>query len=175
MYKTVIAPSLQYGTKIAVLTKKSRVMIANYEKLILRNIYQYCMKPNDLKFNARKLLEGKTINRRIRIARISYFGHVLRRENNHPLKLAYNLNFEKKKEGRPSLTWKNSLDQDFQKFENMDRTGFEELSKDRENMKRKLKEIYSNDDSEISEGESSDENTKGKKYRHWRKKLKLGD
>lgn len=169
MYKTVIGPSLLYGTKVSVLTKKSRVSIANYEKLILRNIYQYCRKPKNLKFNARKLLDGKTINRRIRVGRISYFGHVMRRERNHPLKLAFKLNHRKKKEGRPSQTWLKSLEQDFLKYENMNRDSFEELSKDREKLKSKLDEIYKKEDSEISDGES-DEDSNDKTYKHWKRK-----
>lgn len=115
-------------------------------------------------------MDGKTINRRIRVGRIGYFGHVIRREKNHPLKLAYNLKHDKKKEGRPSLTWIKSLEQDFQKYQSMNRSSFEELSKDREKMKRKLEEIYKNEGSEISDGESSEEENREKRYKHWKRK-----
>lgn len=97
IYNTVLAPSITYGTKVAVLTKQSRVGMGNYEKLILRSIYNHCKKPQNTKFNARKLLNGKTINRRVRVGRINYYGHILRRAENHPIRLAYKLKFKKKK------------------------------------------------------------------------------
>lgn len=37
---------------------------------------------------------------------------LLRRENNHPLKLAYKIRFEVNKVDRPCLTWKDSLNVD---------------------------------------------------------------
>lgn len=112
IYKTVLSPSLTYGTKVDVFTKKSRVSTGNYEKLILKNIFNFCRKPDNLKYNARKLLDGKTINRKIRTGRLRYYGHILRREREHPLRKALQLKLDKKKEGRPSLTWTDSLEQD---------------------------------------------------------------
>lgn len=54
IYNTVLAPALLYGTTVAVLTKKNRVALANYEKNILRSIFNSCKKPSNMKFNARK-------------------------------------------------------------------------------------------------------------------------
>lgn len=42
IYKTVLAPSLQCGTKGAAQTKASRIALANYEKYILRSIFLNC-------------------------------------------------------------------------------------------------------------------------------------
>lgn len=170
IYITVLSPALLYGTKVAVLTKKSRISMANYEKVILRNIFNNCKKDSALKFNARKLLNGKTINRRVRVGRINYFGHIKRRGEGHPLKLAYNLNLNKRKEGRPGLTWRKSLEHDLIRYDSIDNDEWEEVAMDKEKLKRKAEEIYNNEESEISEGVSTDdENQGGKRYKHWKK------
>lgn len=173
IYKTVISPSITYGTKVSVLTKKSRIGMANYEKLILRSIFNHCKKSPNVKFNARKLLDGKTINRRARVGRISYFGHIVRREENHPLKLAYKLKFKKKKEGRPSITWKDSLEADLGRYREINRDEWNELAKDRDKLKKEAEEIYKETTSEISDGESSEEDSsRPKRYKHWKRKAK---
>lgn len=172
IYKTVLAPAITYGTKVAVLTKKSRIGMANYEKLILRSIYNHCRRPQNIRFNARKLLDGKTINRRVRVGRISYYGHILRREKNHPIRLAYRLNFKKKKEGRPSFTWKDSLEKDLNRYSEVDREEWKQLAEDRDKLKKKAEEIYKETFSEISEGESSEEEGRSKQYKHWKRKMK---
>lgn len=152
------------------LQKKSRVSLANYEKLILKNIYSQCRKKENIKFNANKLLDGKTINRKCRVGRISYYGHILRREKNHPIRLAFNLKFAKKKEGRPSLTWINSLDQDLSRYSNIDPDEWVRLAEDKGRIKSFAEEIYNEVVSEISEGEDSEEDDNNvKKYRHWKK------
>lgn len=116
IYNTVIAPSILYGTKTATLTKRSRVQLGKYEKQILKDIWNQCRKTDERKFNVRKELKGKTINRRVRVNRISYYGHIQRREETHPIKMAMKLKFNKKKHGRPSFTWKKSLEQDFNRY-----------------------------------------------------------
>lgn len=173
IYKTVLSPAITYGNKAAVLTKKSRIGMANYEKLILRNIFNNCKKPLNLKFNARKLLDGKTVNRRVRVGRINYYGHILRRENNHPIKLAYKMRFETKKEGRPSLTWKDSLNNDLNRYNNIDTEEWKQLAKDRDKLKSKAEEIYKETNSEISDGQTSEEedDRQKPKYKHWKRKL----
>lgn len=147
--------------------------MGNYEKLILRSIYNHCKKPHNTKFNARKLLNGKTINRRVRVVRINYYGHILRRAENHPIRLAYKLKFKKKKEGRPSITWKNSLEKDLNRYGEIDRETWKQLANDREKMKKTAEEIYKETLSEISDGESSEEdNSRPKKYKHWKRYLR---
>lgn len=90
---------------------------------------------------------------------------------NHPLQLAYRFKFNKKKEGRPSLTWRKSLNQDFDRYEELDIEEWEELAKDKEKLKKKVEEIYKNEDSEISDGVSTEEEDQGKgSYKHWKKK-----
>ena len=154
IYKTVIAPAMQYGTKVSTITKRSRLQLAKYEKLILKDIWNNC-RDKKRRFNIKKELNGKTINRRVRVARINYYGHVIRRPNMHPLKSAYKFKFCFKKEGRPSFTWKDSLRQDLRRYRGMTRQDWKELANDREKLKKKAEEIYKDSCSEISSGEES--------------------
>lgn len=161
IYKTVIAPAMTYGTKVATLTKRNRLQLSRYEKMIIKDIWRHCRKERKRKINVRKELTGRTINRRIRVGRIKYYGHIMRRESNHPLKLAYKLKFKKKKKGRPSFTWKKSLKMDLQRYDI--NINWQQLAKDKEKLKRKAEEIYKNESSEISDGdcetdESDEEN-----------------
>ena len=146
--------------------------MAGYEKSILKNIYNNCKKTKKVKFNVNKLLSGKTINRRARVGRLCYYGHIMRRERNHPLRKALRLKCRKRKEGRPCLTWTDSLKQDLNKYENMERENWKRLTTDKSEMKRKAEEIYNNESSEISEGESSEEGTVGRTKKIGKRKLK---
>lgn len=155
IYKTVIAPAIQYGTKVSTLTKRSRLQLAKYEKLILKDIWNNC-RVVKRKFNVRKEMSGKTINRRVRVARLNYYGHIIRRPNKHPLKSAFKFKFCFKKEGRPSFTWKDTLQQDFSRYRDMTNSKWKELATDREKLKKKAEEIYKDSNSEISDGEDSE-------------------
>lgn len=156
MYNTVIAPSILYGTKTATLTKRSRQQLARYEKQIIREIWAHCRKNPTTKLNIREQLKGKTINRRVRVNRIAYYGHISRREKAHPLKSAFELSFHNKKEGRPSYTWKDSLLQDLSKYDGVSINDWNELLKDKHKLKQKAEEIYNNSESEITSGEDSE-------------------
>lgn len=151
----VIAPAILYGTKVSTLTKRSRKQLAKYEKIIVKSIWHHCTKENDNKLNIRKELNGKTINRKIRVGRISYYGHIKRRPQNHPLKMAYRFKFNKKKEGRPSYTWKDSLKQDLDRYRNISKEEWKSLANDKHKLKQKAEEIYKQEESENSDGEDS--------------------
>lgn len=155
IYNTVIAPAILYGTKVSTLTKRSRKQLAKYEKIIVKSIWHHCTKENDNKLNIRKELNGKTINRKIRVGRISYYGHIKRRPQNHPLKMAYRFKFNKKKEGRPSYTWKDSLKQDLDRYRNISKEEWKTLANDKHKLKQKAEEIYKQEESENSDGEDS--------------------
>lgn len=156
IYNTVISPALLYGTKVSTLTKRSRKQLAKYEKMIVKSIWNNCRKESGVKLNIKKALNGKTINRRIRVGRISYYGHIKRRPQNHPLKIAYRFKLNRKKEGRPSYTWKVSLNQDLKRYKGINRDEWKSLAKDKLKLKQKAEEIYKQEESEISDGEEDD-------------------
>lgn len=90
--------------------------MAKYENMIVKSIWNNCKKESGNKLNICKELKGKIINRKIRVGKISYYRHIQRRPQNHPLKIAYKFKFSRKKEGRPCYTWKDSLNQDLGRY-----------------------------------------------------------
>lgn len=154
IYNTVIAPSLLYGTKVATLTKRSRLQLAKYEKLIVKDIWNNCVRKDNEKFNLVKLLRGRTINRRVRVSRLCYYGHILRREYNHPLKLSFHYKLGWRKKGRPSFTWLVSLKHDKERYVDVD---WEDLALDKIKLKHRSEGIYNESESEISNLEDSEE------------------
>lgn len=157
IYNTVIAPAILYGTKVATLTKRSRMQLDKYEKLIIREIWANCRKKDSDKLNIRKELAGRTINRRVRVGRINYYGHIRRRDERHPLNIAFRLKCKKRKEGRPSFTWLDSLKQDLGRYRNITEEEWEVLVNDKIKLKKKAEEIYKMEDSEISDGFEQEE------------------
>lgn len=96
----------------------------------------------------------------------------MRRDREHPLRKALQLKFEKKKEGRPSLTWNDSLKQDKNRYREITEEDWIESAEDREKLKKMSEEIYKDSASEISDGESTDENGSDRdRYKHWKKKV----
>lgn len=154
IYKTVIAPAILYGTKVSTLTKRSRVQLARYEKLLLKDIWNNCRREEGVKFNVRKLLDGKTMNRRVRVTRIGFVAHIERRPQGHPLRLALYLEFDRKKEGRPSFTFRKSAEEDLARYRDMVPNDWPILFKDKTKLKKKTEVIYEYSESEISDGES---------------------
>lgn len=93
----------------------------------------------------------------------------MRREQNHPIRLAFKLNFKRKKEGRPSFTWKNSLEQDLNRYHGMEKRDWKLLVKEKDKIKAKAEEIFKEEKSEISDGISDDEDNSSKNYKQWKK------
>lgn len=64
----------------------------------------------------KELLRGKTVTRRLKVMKICYWGHVLRRPANHMLGLAERYARYPKKIGRPSYTDKDGMKEAFSKY-----------------------------------------------------------
>ena len=91
---------------------------------------------------APKWLKGYTINNKIRVARINYYGHILRSDHDGILKSALEHKIDKpKKKGRPPYTWRTCIRQD------VERSGqslqhWQEIAMDRSKMKEQTKKLY---------------------------------
>lgn len=118
MYNSVIFPSMAFGLKGSALTKANRNKLRRYESYILRTMRHHSKKTESAK-TVHEFLGGKTVMRRIRVQRASYFGHIMRRPTNHLLQHAYRYGTVSRKIGRPCITWLNNLDQDREKYDYM--------------------------------------------------------
>lgn len=73
----------------------------------LKSIARDPPQSDDVKF----LLRGRTIDRKCRVLRLKYWGHIIRRLVDHVLRKALCYNVPGKlKRGRPCFTWHNSLE-----------------------------------------------------------------
>lgn len=109
LYHTVIVPTVMYGLKVAALTKKNRISLDNMEKYIVKRLREMARDP-PANTDIMSLLHGRTIDRKCRVNRMKYWGHIIRRPSTHVLRkaLAYNIP-GKYKHGRPCFTWHDSL------------------------------------------------------------------
>lgn len=142
IYKTVISPAITYGLKAAALVKRNRKSISKYEMQILKEMIRYCRDRPRGRVKLSRLLEGKTAVKKIRVMRIDYWGHIQRRPPGHPLKIAQQIKYEKKKRGRPAKTWNDSVIEDKQMIQGISEEEWIELAKDKEKLKGKAEEIY---------------------------------
>lgn len=153
IYKVVVCPLMIFGIKAAALTKANREKLTRYERYILSILTRYTH--NKQNFSRKKLLQGKTVGKKVVAYRIRYWTHILRRPSNHLLKqaLAYRAPFLKT--GRPCYTWNTSLNYDFQRT-GVTRSQWEECSQDREAIKRMTDEFLEKSEIHLSDDTTSD-------------------
>lgn len=142
IYKTVISPAITYGLKAAALVRRNRKSINRYELQILKEMLKYSRNRPRGRITVSKLLDGKSAVKKVRVMRINYWGHIERRPEGHPLKVAKKLRYSVKKRGRPAKTWNNSLIEDKNKLINVTEEQWSELVKDKEKLKKVAEEIY---------------------------------
>lgn len=157
MYKTVISPAITYGLKTATLIKRNRKSITKYEMQILKEMIKYCKDRPKGRLTASKLLDGKTAVKKIMVMRINYWGHIQRRVEGHPLKIAQNLRCKKKKIGRPAKTWNEAVREDKDRLPNITEEDWNRIVKDKYELKRQAELIYKTTDSEEESESGVDE------------------
>lgn len=162
MYKTVILPSMIYGFKTATILKRNRLSITRFENQIVREIWDSCRDRPSSSLSVSQLLDGKTAVKIIRILKICYWAHIQRRDSLHPLKLAANLCLNKKKKGRPSFTWRDSIIEVFKHYPEWVESDWIGFANDKNLVKRKAEHIYL---IECSEEEDFDNSFGRKKFK----------
>lgn len=109
LYHTVIVPAVTYGLKVATWTKANRKSLDKMEKYIVLRLRELARDPPE-SVNILILLKGRTIDRKCRVQRLKYWGHIIRRPASHVLRKALYYKIPGKlKRGRPCYTWHNSL------------------------------------------------------------------
>ena len=115
MYNTTIVPAVTYGLKTAALTYANRRRLRKYELFFLNKILRFSVDKPPTRI--KEILCGKSITKKVKVQRISYWGHIHRRDSNHILSAASTYNAGPRKLGRPCFTWNDSLKQDMEYFE----------------------------------------------------------
>lgn len=144
IYDTVLAPAMLYGTQTAVLTKKSRTSLRNYERQIVREMAALCRHegPDTLRRSVHVLLRKRRITQRVRVHQLRYFGHIQRRPHTHPIKAASRLFAQRLRPCRPSHTWWDSILASMKRYRDLSYDEWVELAKDKRRLNKKIDEIY---------------------------------
>lgn len=150
IYGSVIAPSMLYGTQVAVLTKYSRRSIRGYERQIVQSMAKLCRDTQHLNQPVSKLLSKKRITKKIRLYQMRWFGHVRRRPANHPLRVALNLRARRLRSCRPGFTMWDMIKQNISRYGNADYQFWWHLALDKEKYNQELQKIYEQDESDSS-------------------------
>lgn len=144
IYETVLAPAMLYGTQIATLTKYSRTSLRNYERQIVREMASLCYHEDGL--NLRRsvdiLLRKRRITKKVRAHQLRFWGHVMRRPLNNPLRAASNLFARRLRPCRPAFTWWDTIIANMKRYGDLSYAEWEEISKDKEKLHKKIDEIY---------------------------------
>lgn len=150
IYHTVIAPTALYGLKVATLVKRNRQSLRRMECAMIKllgSIARQSVSVNDA--NIQSTLRHRTINRKIRIQRLKYWGHVSRRPGLHVLQRAMKYSIPgKKKVGRSIYTWNTSLQRDLRRTRDRD---WDATIRNTEQHNEKCYDVYNDSDTDESE------------------------
>lgn len=150
---------MAFGLKVTTLTRANRQKLRRYEQVCLRILLKYSRKVGGSTIrSARELLKGKTITRRIKVMKITFWGHVQRRPENHMLRLAESYSCQLRKVGRPCYTNKDSMKEAFSKY-SLTPQEWNDLISNKHQLKKAAETIYddiqndssSNNDSVLSD------------------------
>lgn len=144
LYHVVIVPSMLYGLKSTSLTQANRRTLMRREIYIIKDLSSLAHpKPANESFY--RLLNGKTINRKVSAFRIRYFAHLQRRATGSILHKAmnYKLNL-KRKIGRPLFTFNTSVLTDMKKYD----AAIDWLWDDKDFIKKTTSTLYERDDAD---------------------------
>lgn len=140
IYNSVIAPIILYGLKVTTLTKHNRDRLRDVEQQIVSGLYdasKHDTSEQDLgsEFDLEKALDGRTIIRKIRMARLLYWAHIQRMNESDIVKLAAEYEIPTPfKRGRPCHNWKTCVEQDMS-CTNLSVVYLRELAEDGERFK----------------------------------------
>uniref|UniRef100_A0A0N8ES07 Putative reverse transcriptase n=1 Tax=Aedes aegypti TaxID=7159 RepID=A0A0N8ES07_AEDAE len=187
LYHCLITPVVTYSMEVSTIIKRNRDALRKMENEMLKTLKGLSAEEKDKERNhdnmetsnprdssddqsdienddndtfqqeAPELLKGYTINNKIRVARLNYYGHIIRSEHGGILKSALEYKIDKpKKIGRPAYTWRTCIRQD------VERTGislphWQDVALDRSKIKEQTKKLYDTlVESEYGEDSGSD-------------------
>lgn len=147
-YSLVVIPCMLYGLKSMSITKQNERTLMRRELLMIKELASiaYPKPPQQTIVN---LLKGRTINRRMSVSRIRYFGHIVRSNQNSMLKRAYKytLNGYRRRPGRPLLTFHKTMLRDINKYADiMTIDEWAEAFPFKETLKRVTSDLYARTD-----------------------------
>ncbi|KFD62148.1 hypothetical protein M514_25633 [Trichuris suis] len=118
VYRTVIRPAVLYGSECWAITKKDEQRLSVMETTMLRRTIGISKLEHTPNETVRLSMGVAPIVDKVREKRLRWFGHVLRREDNHPAKrLLLHTEIEgKRPRGRPKLRWMDKVHTDLKQL-----------------------------------------------------------
>jgi hypothetical protein len=123
LYKTLIRPVLIYGAESWNSTEEENEKLGVFERKVLRTIIGplrleegvYRIRYNHELY---QIFQDTDIVSTVRLRRMAWAGHVIRREESKPVRATFRGEFRdgKRSRGRPKKTWKEAVDNDFAAF-----------------------------------------------------------
>ncbi|GBP21960.1 hypothetical protein EVAR_7177_1 [Eumeta japonica] len=112
---------------------------------------------NQPKLKTQEIIEGKIITKMIKVRRICYYGHLLRRDQPHILNSALRYTTTERKVGRLIYTWEDSLRQDFS-YHNRNQEEWATLAQNKTEMRKAADELYQLPETDTESSAPSEEN-----------------
>jgi hypothetical protein len=116
LYEIIIVNAMIYGLNCSSMTKQNQKSLMHREIIILKELASIAY-PKPTQITIAKLLNNRTINRKVSIGRIRFYNHVRRGDRNT---LTFkSLNYRvmgRRKLGRPLFTFNDTLVKDIEKF-----------------------------------------------------------
>lgn len=144
MYKTLIRPVVLYGSEAWNTTVADENAIGVFERKVLRAILGpkkegdlYKSRSNEELY---QIFNEADIVKRVKVNRLRWAGHVVRRPDEAPVRKVFQLDFVdgKRKRGRPKNTWKEAVDRDSIA---LGIGNWQKVAGDRASYRRKLREV----------------------------------
>ena len=113
IYKTIIRPVLLYGGETWALRKKEEQLLERTEMRMIRWMAGISLRERMESEDIRRMCGICNIKQKAREARLRYFGHVMRREEDDPTKKARNMPVEGRRSvGRQRIRWMDVVKRD---------------------------------------------------------------
>lgn len=149
IYATVIVPTATFGLNAISLTSQNRKSLRRFERKVVKEWREACGQKQNV--STRKLLVNRTTTKKIKVHRIMYWGHIIRRKENHLLHVAYNFASRgPKRKCRPSDIWHQTLDKDLASF-NKTRQDYEGLLQNKLLLRKEVYKLYELPEASVSE------------------------
>lgn len=112
VYKTAVRPALLYGSECWAPLKQHQQKIHTTEMKMLRWAGGVTMEDKVRNEFIRGTFKVRPINEKIKENRLRWYGHVMRREEDHIVKTALRLEESRAGRGRPHPTWLSTIQKD---------------------------------------------------------------
>ncbi|XP_063585426.1 uncharacterized protein LOC134762814 [Penaeus indicus] len=117
-YITIIRPVLLYGAEVWTMGKEEERILEATEMRMLRRIKGVTLRERERSTDIRRELGVSDINEKVKEIRMRWYGHVKRREEGHPAKVAMeSIVPGRRPRGRPKKRWRDNVKEDMSHFD----------------------------------------------------------